>query len=611
MINRRAAGTTAALLLILGLAVGCGDNDSPPTDTPSPTESTASPSSPNAEAPSEPPERDLLDLARRFRGYPYDGPTVARTEPYNHAIGDQVEFTLTDLVETSEYTVAATVRAITDHAYFFVQEDAEYNQSSLDQVAEDFEASVWPDITTAFGEPPTPGVDADPRITILHADLRGAGGYVSGSNQYPATAVPRSAEREILYIDSSALGSPGSGYNSLVAHELQHLINLGQDPNEESWVNEGLSEVAWQIAGGGTDGVREFLGDPDTQLNFWPYLDDVGIHYSASELFFSYLLDQYGGRENAKVLTAERANGIAGVAAYLQAFGKTFNDVFADFVVASAIDLPTGPYNHPGFDRTTSAVTGIATGAEGNDTVHQYGTDYYRIESGFVFSFDGADTVTIGIPEIDGPFWWSDRSDGIDSRLTRKIDLTGVSSATLTFDIWYDIEPGWDYGYVAASTDDGRTWTALAGDNTTLDDPVGAAYGPGYTGQTDGWVRETVDLSTYAGDEVLLRFEYITDDATHLTGLAVDNIAIAEIGLQDSADADSGWDRDGLQRVDGPIKQEFIVQAIGTDGRVVRSTLDSGNVGGMLLGDGATVIAISAVTPSTTERAPYSWSLAQ
>jgi hypothetical protein len=53
--------------------------------------------------------------------------------------------------------------------------------------------------------------------------------------------------------------------------------------------------------------VLDFLDEPDTQLNTWPYDGDVGIHYSASELFCGYVLDQYGGRENASALAGEDA----------------------------------------------------------------------------------------------------------------------------------------------------------------------------------------------------------------------------------------------------------------------------------------------------------------
>ncbi|HUF53033.1 MAG TPA: hypothetical protein VMR52_04570 [Dehalococcoidia bacterium] len=619
--GRRAVVAITTALLVFSLLAACGDDDDSPTPTPTATQTerpTPTPSTRPTVAPtatvaatpapdhSEPPARDLLDLAKRFRGY--EGPAVARTEPLNHQVGDSVAFTLIDLNTVEPYEVTATVARVTDNAYFFVEDSESFSASAMDQITSDFEVIVWPTITGAFGEPWTPGVDGDPRITVLNARLRGAGGYFRGANQYPQEAVSLSAEREMLYIHSSALEAPGASYNSLVAHELQHLIHHHHDTNEESWVNEGLSQVAWEMAGGGTNAVWEFLGQPDTQLTSWPYGGGASIHYAASELFFGYVLDHYGGRENAKALAEEDGNGILGMEAYLQPFGTTFEDVFADFVVACLLDAPSGLYGFPSFDGTTTAITELDLGANGSSDVSQWGTDYYSVEGG-AFSFDGADDITIGIPEIDGPFWWSNRSDGIDSRLTREVDLTDVSAATLTFDLWTDIESGWDYGYVAVSTDGGDRWIALPGENTTTDDPIGAAYGPGYTGNSGGWVAERVDLSAYAGEEILLRFEYITDDAVHLAGLAVDNIAIAEIGFADTADDAGDWQSEGFRHIDGPLEQEFIVQVIADDGSVRRLDLDAQNSGFVEL-TGPATIAISGATRDTTEKASYQWGLA-
>jgi immune inhibitor A len=554
------------------------------------------------------PVRDLLDLARRFHGY--TGPGLARQTPFNYKIGDKEQFTMIDLDTAQPYTITASVHAITAHAYFFVQDDSAHSSDPLDQITADFESIVWPTVTSAFGEPWTPGVDSDPRITVLNAVLKGAGGYVSSENEYPPAAVPYSAGREMVYIDDSALADPGPSYNALISHELQHLVHYHGDPNEESWVNEGLSQVASEMGGGGTDGIASFLAAPDTQLTYWPAIGDSGVHYAESELFFDYLLDHYGGRQNAKALVDEPANGIAGVQAYLDHYGVSFDDVFADFVAANLLDLPRGPYSHDHYDGTTTAVTD-AVGASGSGTVSQFGTDYLRIppNSGDIFHFQGSKEVTIGIPPTDGAFWWSGRSDSIDSRLTREVDLSSVISATLAFDTWYDIEAGWDYAYVAASTDGGTTWKALPGQHTTTKNPSGAAYGPGYTGNSAGWVHETVDISAYAGHKVMLRFEYITDDAANLTGFAVDNISIPQIGFSDTSEPANGWTADGFTPVSGPMPQRFIVQLISADSTVQRELTAGDNTISIPLDGSGMTIAISGATPGTTEVASYSWTI--
>jgi len=601
--------TVALLLAFLLAACNGGSPDptpattSPPaTDSPTPT-ATATPS-PSA----NPPDRDRVDLAQRYLGLPADAPRIARTEPFAHEVGDSETFNLLDLDGPSTYEVTATLRAITDHAYFFVQNDSLFSESLLQQIAADFESDVWPKVTAAFGEPWTPGVDGDPRITILHADLLGAGGYVSGADAFPRDVSPTSNEREMLYIDRGFLESPGPGYNDVVAHELQHLIHAHADDGEESWVNEGLSQVAGQLVGGGEVWIPQFLAQPDLQLDHWPSDADSIPNYAASELFFAYLLDHYGGRANANALLNEPGDSWNGVDAYLAAYGTTSADVFADWVVANWLDAADGPYSHPNLDLTTSVSQSIASGRSDDDAVRQFAADYVSAESGGTFRFDGADDVTIGVPEHDGAFWWSGRGDSIDSRLTRLIDLREVDEAILRFDAWYDIERDWDYAYVAASTDDGATWITLPGKHTTSDNPTGASFGHGYTGTIGGWISDEVDLSGFAGRQVLIRFEYVTDDSANQTGFAVDNIAVPEIGLEDGAETATGWQAEGFRRITGPLQQRFIVQFIDGDGEVTVVRPGPDNVVEVEL-TGPTTIVIAAITRGTAELALYAWSL--
>lgn len=357
------------------------------------------------------PDRDLFDLARRFNHAGSVDP-VARSEPYGYSEGDSETFALIDLADPEIISIEATARRITDHAYFFVENGATVSDSTLQEIGDDFESVVYPTVRANFGPEWSPGVDSDPRITILHANLRGAGGYFSSTDEHPVAILSRSNEREMVYLTAGVLQSPGAGYNALLAHELQHLIHWHADPNEDSWVNEGLSEVAaGEVgSGGASGGVEIFLQHPDTQLTFWPSIGDSSVNYAASNLFFSYLLDHYGGRERAVDLLAEQADGTEGVDAYLQEFGKTFEDVFADWVVANYLNTTEGVYSH----ETTSAsveTLGRLT-ASGSAEVGQYAADYLdgrNVAAGSVVTLDGADTTDVGVPERSGPFWWSNR----------------------------------------------------------------------------------------------------------------------------------------------------------------------------------------------------------
>lgn len=551
----------------------------------------------------------MLDLARRFRRLPADAPQTARNAPFGYKVGDGEKFTLVDLEAPEMTTVSATVRLITPHAYFFIENGVSYDQGNLERIGADFESTVYPEVTAAFGPEWTPGVDADPRITLLHANLKGAGGYFSLSDEYPQAAVRGSNEREMLYLDAGSLSSPGTAYNALAAHELQHLIQSHADPDEEAWVNEGLSQVAAELVGGGAGWLDLFLSEPDTQLTDWPELGNSTIHYAASELFFRYLLDRFHGRDRAYELSQEQADGTAGVDSFLRKDGTGFLNVFAGWVAANYLDAESGPYSHDGVSTSVPSER-IGIPGDGAGEVSQFAADYLKIATGGTakFTFDGADEASIGVTG-DGRFWWSGRGDGIDSRLTREFDLWETGQATLRFRVWSEIERGWDYAYVAASTDGGRTWTALPGEHTTAYDPVQSAYGEGYTGETGGWQDEEIDLSPYAGGKVLVRFEYVTDDATSLTGFAVDNVEVPEIGYREPEDG-AGWTVEGFQRTDGRLPQRFVLQLIENDDpdRVTRLQLDGAN---RFEGtwDGPVTVVISGVTERTVEKALYTWSV--
>ena len=59
-------------------------------------------------------------------------------------------------------------------------------------------------------------------------------------------------------------------YDGTLAHEFQHMIHWANDRNEDSWVNEGMSELASYLNGfdpGGADAA--YMQKPDTQLTTW------------------------------------------------------------------------------------------------------------------------------------------------------------------------------------------------------------------------------------------------------------------------------------------------------------------------------------------------------
>ena len=570
----------------------------------------------------QPPDRDLHELAQRLRlGGSSPLARTATTTPPARQVGYTDTFSIVDEVddEPISYTIEARVAIVSEHAYWYVDVDAELSTGSLALAAAEFEERVHPLLTAATGDVWNPGVDNDPRFTVLHTPLVAAAGYFGSRDEYTKATHPRSNEREMIYMNSSI--EPGTEvYMGVLTHEFQHAVNWNQDGGDDAWINEGLAEYATNQAGYSESFADRFLLAPGTQLNFWPDSGRATIpHYGAGELFVQYLADHYGGYSGIGDMYMLPEDAEEGVDAYMARFGMRFEDVFRDWVVANYLDAEEGLYGYPSRDVRVPSVSRIAVPGERDGTLAQFGSRYFelRLDEGDArIRFEGQPTVrqTAADCRSGSRCWWTNRGDSIDTTLTREFDLTGLDAATLEFWAWFDIEEGWDYVYVQASGDGGRTWRLLAGDHTTTDDPVGNSYGPGYTGSSGGWVRERVDLTPYAGGKVLVRFEYVTDDAVYLDGLLIDDLGVPELRYSDDAEEEGAWEARGFALIDNVLPQWYLVQIIEipADGpaTVRQLPLDSERTGEAVVSGFGTrieraVVVVSPATRHTHQRANY------
>lgn len=165
----------------------------------------------------------------------------------------------------------------------------------------------------------------------------------------------------------------------------------------------------------------------------------------------------------------------------------------------------------------------------------------------------------INTPAAGSYEYWGGQQDEIDTNMVTSVDLTGKSSATLSFDSWYDIEEQWDFAFVQVSTDNGATWKSLGNDNTRSD-VVSNGYPtilnsmPGFTGSSNGWKAQSFDLGAYAGQKIQLRFRYATDWGTSQQGFFADNIKVVADGktvVEDGAESTEAFTLNGFTKSDG------------------------------------------------------------
>jgi len=213
--------------------------------------------------------------------------------------------------EEREY-VYATIRHISNHAYFYIEDSwweelsvenrNELNDNLLD-LAEYFDSEIYPILTDTYGDEWKPGIDNDYRISILFLQTKdNVAGYFRTADEYSKLHAPQSNEREMIYLGVTIFEDKYP--QSYIAHELMHLIDFNQktrqiEKNEDVWLNELRAEYASTLLGydekyTGTNlqkRVRNFADAPNDSLVEWKGESD---DYGAINMFGQYLVEQYG-----------------------------------------------------------------------------------------------------------------------------------------------------------------------------------------------------------------------------------------------------------------------------------------------------------------------------
>ncbi len=598
------------------------------------------------------PINDPIDLAHRLLGLNDLSPTEPPPASF-FSTGAQQSFWVGN-GDVNNFRVDATLQYVTDHAYFWIEDGVYFRIHDLRDLADAFENQIYPTNSSFFGSEWTPGVDGDPHIYILYA--RGIGdenaGYFSSADEYPQQVNRFSNGHEMFLVNADNSPLDDRYTFGILAHEFQHMIHWYQDRNESGWVSEGFSELAVLLNNfysGGFDAL--YTSQPDLQLNNWPdelnnwpdELDeDTTPHYGAGFLFFSYFLDRFG-EPATKALVTNQDNDLNSVDTTLQQInavdpqtGKliTADSFFLDWAVTNYLMDPKvsdGRYAYTSYKgapraEPTETINSCPISDLTRD-VHQYGVDYirFRCPGSYTIHFEGSIQTPLlpQDPHSGGFAFWSNKNDESDTTLTQTFDLTNHSGPlSFSYWAWYDIENGWDYTYLEASTN-GVDWQILTTPSGTSTDPQGNSYGWGYTGASGGgpspiWIHETVDLSQFAGKKLSLRFEYVTDSNVTGEGFLLDDLSIPEIGYSTDFETDAtGWQAEGWARIQNVLPQSYGLALIteGDNTSVQNITLypDISADIPFTIGNGVddVILVVTGTTRFTRQLAPYRFSIDQ
>jgi hypothetical protein len=422
-------------------------------------------------------------------------------------------------------------------------------------------------------------------------------------------------------------------YEGVFAHEYQHLLHRYTDPDEPSWVNEGLSDFTEVITGyadlskhvdemGYESHTQCYLGwlsvfhadwnpipracGPENGLTAWEDqgADEILADYGFAMFFMNYVFNQGFGQDFFHDWQHNAANGIAGLNATLAAYGSgsDFESLFSDQIISALVDgyIDNGASVSGGtaaqFQNGTAgqalapeATLFSSTEMNGTTGAPPWGADYMDLGSGAGLTsvaFNGDNTFNFaGGPDwvIDGDYFTNPDASGDNygdnQDLSIAIDASAHVGQVLSFDHYYAMELGWDFGFVQVSTNGGTSWQSLACTGTTSSHDPGAissivANVPGYSGPS-GDESVTTTIGT-AGSPIhvtcpalpagtdYLAFRLMTDPAVTFDGWHVKNIQ-----MNGSTPAGWGtlanWDN---ERFFSPLTLDFGFALVGINGSV-------------------------------------------
>lgn len=227
--------------------------------------------------------------------------------------------------------------------------DAGISDSIVYRAIDAFDQKIAPKEHSVYGPPSD--VDSDNKVTLLFLDIDD--GYTPGSSYIAGYFNPidlysdesaysqlkrHSNEREMMYIDTFPADVTSADLLGTIAHEYQHLLHYNHmrkyNYSEDTWVNEGLSELASDITGYGPQSSRLnyfWNTDLDSLIGWDGQLWD----YSHVYVYFRYLADIFGESILSDIFNDPYA-GVESVNRIIQSHAD------ADFLSNCGNHLPSG-----------------------------------------------------------------------------------------------------------------------------------------------------------------------------------------------------------------------------------------------------------------------------
>ena len=173
------------------------------------------------------PENDPYELACRLQAVCDVSKTV---QAKSYQLGDTEQFWISNSDTAEHSQIQASLKYITPHSYFWVEEGTPVNEGDMKQLMDTFEEKIAPTDREFFGNEANPGVDGDPHVYIIYAASIGhnIAGYFNSSDSFNPQVKEYSNAHETYVLGTSQ--NLGDDYTyATLAHEFVHMIQNASD----------------------------------------------------------------------------------------------------------------------------------------------------------------------------------------------------------------------------------------------------------------------------------------------------------------------------------------------------------------------------------------------
>lgn len=294
-------------------------------------------------------KENLIDINKDMQQYalanninPIDtnSSSLYRTIPQTVEIGTKWENIYLLDINSNKYSIInATCIAVSDHAYFFLQDGlAHLTDEQITEITTSFDKD-YNIVHQYYGE--ETDTDGNGKVSFLIANFsQGLFGFFTSVDKYAPQDIPamyKTNEADVLYVNYYYFKNDWEKYQTdlkaTFIHEFQHMVlfdsrsRLGLNPDVNVWLNEGLSMLSEYYGGYAAPHYRYIGGYLEVNQGISLITDSSSQDYGLSYLFVRYLQIRFGDSFIKKIYTSQYTD----IRAVEEAVNMDFNELFLDF----------------------------------------------------------------------------------------------------------------------------------------------------------------------------------------------------------------------------------------------------------------------------------------